>query len=188
MEPTSNEWPIPENPEPPFPIVTDFCDIVFGFGRGSAELGIPTANVPLQQLPKETQDLKLGVYFGFAILKPMSQEETNAVRKDGRKVAYNYGKYLSKSSGDLDILPVVLSVGKNPFYHNVIKTVELHILHHFESDFYGAQVKFNLLGRIRPERNYNTKEALINDINHDKLVAKEVLSKENYLKYERQLA
>ena len=37
--------PIPKSPEEPFPIVTGLCDIVSGFGRGSAELGIPTANI-----------------------------------------------------------------------------------------------------------------------------------------------
>lgn len=186
--PASEGWPVPDKPKPPFPIVTKFCDIVFGFGRGSAELGIPTANIPPEQLPRETQGLELGVYFGYAILKPIAHEETTALRNDGRTVTYNYGKYLSDANGDLEALPVVLSVGENPFYHNCFKTVELHILHHFDSNFYGAQVKFSLLGRIRPERNYETKEALIADINNDKLIAREVLSRRNYLEFREQVS
>ncbi|CAR25876.1 hypothetical protein ZYGR_0A04490 [Zygosaccharomyces rouxii] len=187
MELRPNDWLIPEEPESPFPIVTNFCDIEFGFGRGSAELGIPTANVPLEQLPPETQDLELGVYFGYALLKRVNREDTTALRNDGRTVTYNYGKLLKETNDDLKIHPVVLSVGKNPFYHNKLKTVELHILHHFQADFYGAQVKFNLLGRIRPELNYNSKEALIDDINKDKLIASEILSRPNYLKYQKQV-
>ncbi|GAV51878.1 hypothetical protein ZYGR_0AF03490 [Zygosaccharomyces rouxii] len=187
MELRSSDWPIPEEPESPFPIVTKFCDIVFGFGRGSAELGIPTANVPLEQLPPETQELELGVYFGYALLKSIDHEDTTTLRNDGRTVIYNYGKHLDKSNDDFKIHPVVLSVGRNPFFHNKLKTVELHILHPFHADFYGAQVKFNLLGRIRPELNYNSKEALIDDINKDKLIASEVLSRPNYLKYQKQV-
>ncbi|GCE98293.1 riboflavin kinase [Zygosaccharomyces mellis] len=187
MQQRSSDWTIPEEPESPFPIVTNFCDIVFGFGRGSAELGIPTANVPLEQLPLETQDLELGVYFGYALLKPVDHQDTTAFRNDGTTVIYNYGRHLNVTNGDFEIHPVVLSVGKNPFYHNKLKTVELHIMHPFHTDFYGAQVKFNLLGRIRPELNYDSKEALIDDINKDKLIAKEVLSRPNFLKYQKQV-
>lgn len=187
MELRSGDYTIPEVPTYPFPIITNLCDIVFGFGRGSAELGIPTANVPLEQLPPQTQDLELGVYFGYAVLKPIDHEETTSSRMDGTTVIYNYGKYLRESNGDLKVLPVVLSVGKNPFYHNQYKTVELHILHPFQADFYGAQVKFNLLGRIRPEKNYSSKEALIDDINMDKIIANDILSRPNYLKYQEQV-
>lgn len=187
MEPRPSDWPIPEKPESPFPIVTDFCDIVFGFGRGSAELGIPTANVPLEQLPPQTQDLESGVYFGYASLKPVAHEDSKALRNDGTTVIYNYGQHLDKDNGDFKIHPVVLSVGENPFYHNKFKTVELHILHSFNTDFYGAQVKFNLLGGIRPELNYSSKEALIDDINGDKTIASDILSRPNYLKYQMQV-
>lgn len=182
------ECSIPDSPRCPFPIITDFCDIVCGFGRGSAELGIPTANVPVEQLPKDINHLPLGVYFGYARIKPIEHEDTTILRKDKRVVIYNYGRDLRKENGDLDILPVVLSVGKNPFYGNDFKTVELHILHKFQGDFYGAKVKFNLLGFIRPELDYTTKEALIKDIKIDIVRALDVLEKEEYMKYKSQLA
>ncbi|EHN03064.1 Fmn1p [Saccharomyces cerevisiae x Saccharomyces kudriavzevii VIN7] len=180
--------PIPVQPGPPFPLVTEYCDIVCGFGRGSAELGIPTANVPIGQLPKQMNDLDLGVYFGFAHIKPAEHREPSVeTRQDGRTVVYNYGQYLSEVNGDLDVLPMVLSVGKNPFYGNDFKTMELHVLHDFKNDFYGAKVKFNILGHIRPELNYTTKEALIKDINIDIRTAQSVLVTSPYQTFKRQL-
>ncbi|CCK68099.1 riboflavin kinase KNAG_0A04220 [Huiozyma naganishii CBS 8797] len=186
----SFDKPIPETPQPPFPIVTDqYCTIVCGFGRGSSELGIPTANVAVEDLPPIVNKLDLGVYFGFAHLRPVLDRDVELVkRKDGQEVTYNYGKYLLEENGDFEVLPVVLSIGKNPFYGNNYKTVELHILHEFENNFYGAQVKFNLLGYIRPELNYTTVDALIHDINTDIGISKSTLAKPEYKRFERQVS
>ncbi|CAI4038105.1 hypothetical protein SMKI_04G4450 [Saccharomyces mikatae IFO 1815] len=182
------DLPIPVQPSSPFPLVTEYCDIVSGFGRGSAELGVPTANVPIEQLPKSINDLDLGVYFGFAHIRAVDSEEASVeTRQEGRTVTYSYGQYLSEANGDLDVLPMVLSVGKNPFYGNDFKTMELHVLHDFKNDFYGAKVKFNILGHIRPELNYTTKEALIKDINIDIKIAQTVLATPSYQAYKRQL-
>lgn len=170
---------IPPKPCDPYPIVTSYVDVVAGFGRGSSELGIPTANVPIEQLPHIIQDLEVGVYFGWCHLKSVPEEKQRSeLRPDGRQVHYNNGSRLLE--GDLKILPVVLSLGWNPFYQNTKKTVELHILHNFESDFYGAKIKFSFLGYIRPELNYTTKEALIADIRRDIEIAQETLNTHEY--------
>lgn len=174
------DCPIPDEPQQPFPILTGYCDIVCGFGRGSAELGIPTANVPVEHLPGEISKLPLGIYFGFAKIKPVNKPPSTTARTDGTDVTFNYGSRLKRENGDLDTLPVVLSIGRNPFYGNEFNTVELHVIHKFQNDFYGAKVKFNILGYIRPELDYTTKEALINDINIDISKAIEALSKEKY--------
>ncbi|SCU81174.1 LAMI_0B05072g1_1 [Lachancea mirantina] len=180
---------IPETPLSPFPITTEFCDVVAGFGRGSSELGIPTANVPIEQLPDTIKDLKLGVYFGFVRLRPNTT--THAAKSATgpaavRDVDYNYGSYLTTEQ--LQPLPVVLSIGLNPFYHNKSKTVELHILTKFQHDFYGAQVKFSILGFIRPELDYTTKEALIKDIQIDIQIAEANLARMSYSKYVDELS
>ncbi|SMN20913.1 similar to Saccharomyces cerevisiae YDR236C FMN1 Riboflavin kinase, phosphorylates riboflavin to form riboflavin monophosphate (FMN), which is a necessary cofactor for many enzymes [Maudiozyma saulgeensis] len=175
--------PIPKSPESPYPIVTNFCDIVSGFGRGSAELGIPTANIPIDQVPNAARDLEQGVYFGFARIESIDKEERIEPRENHRNVEYNYGKYLEQSNGDFDILPVVFSIGLNPFYHNKHRTLEIHIIHEFKRDFYGAKLKFNILGYIRPELDYTTAEALIADINKDIVIAKRVLDTDDYKKF-----
>ena len=52
----------PESPEPPFPIY--LCGpVIKGFGRGSKELGIPTANLSDEHVQEFTKN---GVYFGYA--------------------------------------------------------------------------------------------------------------------------
>ena len=45
--------------------------------------------------------------------------------------------------------------------------MEPHLLHKFEQDFYGAQLKFLIIGYIRPEMNYSSLELLIKAIQDD---------------------
>lgn len=40
--------------------------VVHGFGRGSKQLGIPTANLDAQSLSAVIDDLPAGIYFGWA--------------------------------------------------------------------------------------------------------------------------
>ncbi|AMD20994.1 HEL287Cp [Eremothecium sinecaudum] len=164
---------IPDTPHSPFPIVADYVKIIPGFGRGSSELGIPTANVPIEQLTEQIQELQTGIYFGWCKLKVISSDENVVKRNNGSEVILNYGSKLTED--DLSVLPVVLSIGWNPFYKNTVKTVELHIIHDFSDTFYGAEVKFSFLGYIRPELNYTTKEALIEDIKTDIKIASETV-------------
>ncbi|CEP62029.1 riboflavin kinase LALA0_S04e06128g [Lachancea lanzarotensis] len=175
----------PSAPKEPFPLTTEFCDVVCGFGRGSAELGIPTANIPIDQLPETIDSLALGVYFGYARLQPSDRTADHQIRNphrpDGSRVHFNHGQRLT--GGDLDVLPVVLSIGINPFYHNNAKTVELHLVHTFAHDFYGAQIKFRILGYIRPELDYTTREALIADIHNDIAIAQRALALPGYIRH-----
>lgn len=66
---------------------------------------------------------------------------------------------------------------------------EVHILHHFRRDFYGARMNLLILGFIRPEYDYVDKESLIEDIRTDIEVARRSLERESYqrLKDERYL-
>ncbi len=38
--------------------------VIAGFGRGSKQLGVPTANLPPEPLAEELAGLPAGVYFG----------------------------------------------------------------------------------------------------------------------------
>ncbi|APA08580.1 hypothetical protein sscle_04g033500 [Sclerotinia sclerotiorum 1980 UF-70] len=53
-------------PEPPYPLRMQ-GEVVSGFGRGSKELGIPTANIPVTNVPW-IDTAPSGVYFGYAAL------------------------------------------------------------------------------------------------------------------------
>ncbi|KAI8959329.1 riboflavin kinase [Daldinia sp. FL1419] len=55
-------------PEPPYPLRMEGT-VISGFGRGSKELGIPTANLPVDSVATPwIADVKSGVYFGYAAL------------------------------------------------------------------------------------------------------------------------
>jgi riboflavin kinase len=52
-----------------------------------------------------------------------------------------------------------------------MRSVEIHILHRFTHDFYGAALNLLILGFIRPEYDYTSLEALVEDIKVDCEVA-----------------
>ena len=89
---------------------TIFYDIIIA---GSKELGIPTANLSMEQLGLKGESLKTGIYYGKALL---------------RGNVYN----------------TVVSVGWNPFYKNVKKTVEAHLIAQLD-DFYDEEISSKLL-------------------------------------------
>ncbi|GFU39154.1 riboflavin kinase [Nephila pilipes] len=124
-----------------------------GFGRGSKELGIPTANINQEVIEKLPKDLNCGIYYGLAKVN------------------------------NSPIYKAVLSIGWNPFYQNDKKSLEAHILHNFEGDFYGSNLKLIILGHIRPERDFLSVEDLITEIKNDIRVADEKLTLPEYDKY-----
>lgn len=201
---TRPDVPIPESPQPPFPVEEHNVTVIAGFGRGSAELGIPTANISTKEVKQVTQ-LDPGVYFGWVKLHK-KQDATHSdikERESGKQVEYSYGLGLEEGKDLEVVLPTVMSIGWNPFYGNKEKAIELHIVHQFPKDFYGATVCFNVLGYIRPELNYTTKgmlhffvlhacglltaytEALIKDIQTDIEIGVQTLNTPQYQKYKR---
>lgn len=125
-----------------------------GFGRGSKELGIPTANFDQRVIEKLPSELDCGIYFGLANVN-------------------NGPTYKA-----------VLSIGWNPYYQNDKKSVETHILHNFGRDFYGAKLKVVILGHIRPERDFLSVDDLIVEIKNDIKIAEEKLDLNEYAKYQ----
>ena len=75
---------------------------------------------------------------------------------------------------------MVMSLGYNPFYKNTVRSVEVHIMHDFQKDFYGARLSLVILGFIRPEYDYVSKESLIDDIRTDIEVAGRSLERHAY--------
>lgn len=95
----------PDQPVSPFPIRLS-GPIVRGFGRGSSELGIPTANIPIAgSSVGGTEQVESGVYFGWAGVD---------VDESGKR-GVGEGKYA--------VWAVALSIGWNPFYKNEVRSV-----------------------------------------------------------------
>ncbi|KAI5288962.1 riboflavin kinase [Ascosphaera aggregata] len=149
-------------PSPPFPIRLA-GPVVKGYGRGSKELGVPTANIPPESL-NDYPDLATGVYYGVAALDPSKFHHHGAVT----------------------VFPCVLSIGYNPFYKNTVKSIEVHLMRPLSEsepnpssssssptpffklpDFYSTPLNLLILGYIRPEYDYVSREALIDDIKTD---------------------
>lgn len=178
----------PETPVKPYPVTCD-TSVIPGFGRGSADLGIPTANIPQQAFDSlEAIGSETGVYFGWAAVYSSSTASDQAeavvprLGSSDTTVLQSFGNRLSADEVG-KVFPMVMSVGWNPFYGNEKKSAEIHIIHKFAHSFYGARIKFMVLGYVRPELNYTTKEALIEDIHTDILVAEKSLEREEYAKY-----
>jgi len=84
--------------------------------------------------------------------------------------------------------PMVMSLGYNPFYDNKELAMEVHIMHDFQRDFYGYEMKVVVLGYIRPELNYTSRESLIEDIETDKIVALNSLNRLPYKVFQTDFA
>lgn len=121
-------------------------EVVRGFGRGSKELGIPTANLDRGCLHGHLAAAVTGIYGGWASV--------------------------GRSSS---VWPMVMSVGFNPFYGNKEKTCEPWILHKFEDDFYGEELRLVVCFYIRPEADFTSLENLVARIHEDAAVTKAAL-------------
>ena len=107
-------------------------EVIKGFGRGSKELGIPTANFSEQVVDSLPADLETGIYFAWTQL-----EEDTTIRK------------------------AVVSIGWNPYYDNSKKSVETHVMHTYPAQFYGKWLKVLICGYIRPEKNYDSLRKIV---------------------------
>ncbi|KAJ2999621.1 riboflavin kinase [Globomyces sp. JEL0801] len=126
----------PDVPTSPYPLRLKGT-VTKGFGRGSKELGIPTANLPETVSGSVEDVLETGIYYGFA------------------------------------------GVGTS----SAVYPMEVHIIHKFEADFYDEELRIIILGYLRPELDYTTKDALIEDINIDIQVATNSMERISYQKF-----
>mmetsp|Transcript_13905 Transcript_13905/g.37307 ORF Transcript_13905/g.37307 Transcript_13905/m.37307 type:complete len:267 (+) Transcript_13905:296-1096(+) len=128
-----------------------------GFGRGSRNLGFPTANLARNANIAALAGRRRGVYFGYALL---SQQASSVDSPSSRK-----------------LYPVVLNYGMNPTFGDVeVPLVEAHLMHSFESDFYGAHLAIAVLGFLRDERKFERFSDLVANIRNDATVAQSLLT------------
>lgn len=133
-----------------------------GFGRGSKDLGIRTANFSNSLVESLPSQLETGIYYCWAQVAYDKTDSTLNPPK-GDKLP----KKQPESYHCTKVLPAVMSVGWNPFYNNTTKSMETHIIHEFEDDFYDAVLRVSIVGRLRGEKNYESLQDLIDDINRD---------------------
>jgi FAD synthase len=133
--------------------------VVRGFGRGSSELGIPTANLDQTKgifhstYPHSLEELPTGIYWGFA-----------------------------RIGNDPSTYKTACSIGYNPTYGNKSKTIEPHLIapnndpqrRHASTcgesvlgDFYDQPIRLSVVGYLRPELPFEGLEKLIEAIKND---------------------
>ena len=105
-------------------------EVIRGFGRGSKDLGCPTANIPIEPYEELLEQYPTGVYYGT-------------------------GSFSDKSFSS-DTFAIAMSIGWNPYFKNEKKTIEAHFIHNFGTDFYGKVINLDILGYIRQELNFNS--------------------------------
>jgi riboflavin kinase len=172
--------------------------VVRGFGRGSSDLGIPTANLDRQVLrmagveknsndnsvPTEKKDASLdfedlpcGIYWGFCRIG-----DTDEPAAGTGGVVYT----------------AALSIGYNPTYGNEQKTIEPHLIapatdprRHTSScgetvlqDFYDQSVRLSVVGYLRPELPFEGLEKLVVAIKNDIVAAEKLGSATDALTYQ----
>lgn len=154
--------------------------VVRGFGRGSSDLGIPTANLDRTAIKvykaatantpaagsttvETTQtmkfdDLPCGIYWGFCRIGKRSTEGDGAT-----------------------VYKTAVSIGFNPTYNNKEKTIEPHLIapptdtrRHASScgetlmgEFYDQPIRLSVVGYLRPEAPFEGLEKLVEAIKSD---------------------
>ncbi|RJL26566.1 bifunctional riboflavin kinase/FAD synthetase [Bailinhaonella thermotolerans] len=116
--------------------------VVRGHRRGRA-LGFPTANV---ESPPHTAIPADGVYAGWLRCTPVGE------------IAPIYGD---------ECWPAAISIGTNPTFDGVERTVEAYALDRDDLDLYGAHVAVDFVARLRPTLRFDSIEALIEQMRHD---------------------
>ena len=128
--------------------------VVRGFGRGSKDLGIPTANLDLGddtiQCSSTVTDLPTGIYWGYGNIQNTTY-------------------------------PAAISIGYNPTYGNETKTVEPHLIAAADDprrrasktqetllqDFYDQTIRLSVVGYLRAELPFEGLEKLVEAIKND---------------------
>jgi riboflavin kinase / FMN hydrolase len=180
--------------------------VVRGFGRGSRELGIPTANVDPDALVTSLAEAVTGVYVGWAcVVTPAA-----AAKNEGGAVASAAKPRLAVAGGEValgegdngndtsaagraplpspppGVYPTALSIGYNPqFGHSDRRTCEPWVLADYGdgTEFYGESIRLVITGFLRPEAAFVSVEKLIETIHGDARDAKRALADPRFLRH-----
>ncbi|XP_053993218.1 uncharacterized protein LOC128884145 isoform X2 [Hylaeus volcanicus] len=129
--------------------------VIKGFGRGGKQLGIPTANLSVNQSVDGESLPFPGVYFGFSAL-------------------FDNGHFKAPKTSML-IYDTILSAGYNPYYNNDRLVVEPHLFHTFKNDFHSVRLRLVVIGIVRPESTFSCFEHLVQAIQLDCKVVRQTL-------------
>ena len=130
--------------------------VIRGFKRGSKLLGIPTANIEMNETNTKIVTSHInGVYFGTITFKSNNKNNQSIEKKKCYKG--------------------VLSIGYNPFFNNKSKTIEVFLIDYEGEDFYEDEVSLLIDGYSRSEENFANLSELVTTITYDIILFNEIL-------------
>ena len=122
-----------------------------------------TANAYLGYNYMLTGDVKKGKGLGRQLNFPTA----NLFIKEEYKLIPKNGVYVVKSILNNQIYYGMMNIGFNPTVDGTSKSIEIHFFE-FKSDIYGANIKVDILKRIRDEHKFNSLEELKTKLLKDK--------------------
>ena len=96
---------------------------------------------------------------------------------------FKMGVYFGWTSLKGVIYKMVANIGRNPSFSNEGVSVEVHLLHSFDEDFYDENLKVLIIGSIRTESKFSSVEELKMAIHEDCRSAERLLDEEQYSIY-----
>lgn len=97
---------------------------------------------------------------------------------------FKRGVYFGWASLKGIVYKMIANIGKNPSFGNDEVSVEVHILHQFDEDFYDENLKVLILGSIRTETKFTSLEELKKTIHEDCGIAEELLNNQEYRSFQ----
>ena len=134
--------------------------------EGNVETAVEFLGRPYSIRGPVVHGYKTGQAIGF----PTANIDTSKVQIPGTGV---YAVYVRCQD---DRFPGVVNVGFNPTFHRDSLSVEVHIFDFYEK-IYGEEIEVEFIRRIRSEKEFNSAEELVKQIEKDIQAAKKVLKK-----------
>lgn len=185
--------------------------VVRGFGRGSRELGIPTANVDPDALVTALSEAVTGVYVGWAcVVGPGGGGGGNGEAARSPRLAVSGGEVGVEGEGEGEdagdnskkgktttattsgrdgippgVYPSAMSCGYNPQFANDRRTLEPWVLADYGEgvEFYGETISLVITGYLRPEAKFVSVEKLVEQIHGDARDARRALADGRFLRH-----
>jgi riboflavin kinase len=192
--------PRPRGAVPLDPPIRIAGSVVRGFGRGSRELGIPTANVDPDVLIAALAEAVTGVYVGWACVVTRRDGEPGGDGEGGSggalvpRLAASGGGVGGEEGpghpGGRDglppgVYPTAVSCGYNPQFANAARTLEPWVLADYGPgvEFYGEEIRLVIVGYLRPEAAFVSVPALVEQIHADARDARRALADARFARF-----
>ena len=96
---------------------------------------------------------------------------------------FKMGVYFGWAKLKGEVFKMIANIGKNPSFGNDKVSVEVHLLHRFDEDFYDENLQVLIVGSIRTETKFTSLEELKRTIHEDCNIAEGLLDEEQYLSF-----